>query len=110
MNFYEGIEIKKDDKKCYIGNIDEFINMKYGYEREKDSMFSINVKDDDIIFDKDFIFGIVMFIVGYDIFSSLDKRYCDIKLNKKIKIIFPYFLLYQLEVSGKCMNIQLMEY
>lgn len=57
-----------------------------------------------------FIFGIVMFIVGYDIFSSLDKRYCDIKLNKKIKIIFPYFLLYQLEVSGKCMNIQLMEY
>ena len=59
MNFYEGIEIKKDDKKCYIGNIDEFINMKYGYEREKDSMFSINVKDDDIIFDKDFIFGIV---------------------------------------------------
>ena len=34
-----------------------------------------------------FIFGIVMFIVGYDIFSSLDKRYCDIKLNKKIKII-----------------------
>ncbi len=57
-----------------------------------------------------FISGIVMFIVGYDIFSSLDKRYCDIKLNKKIKIIFPYFLLYQLEVSGKCMNIQLMEY
>ena len=66
-----------------------------------------------------------MFIVGYDIFSSLDKRYCDIKLNKKIKIMgninefckceqlklfFAYFLLYQLEVSGKCMNIQLMEY
>ena len=59
MNFYEGIEIKKDDQKCYIGNIDEIINMKYGCEREKDSMFSINAQDDDIILNEDFIFGIV---------------------------------------------------
>lgn len=45
-----------------------------------------------------FIFGIVMFIVGYDIFSSLDKRYCDIKLNKKIKIIFS--ILFALSVGS----------
>ena len=45
-----------------------------------------------------FIFGIVMFIVGYDIFSNLDKRYCDIKLNKKIKIIFS--ILFALSVGS----------
>ena len=45
-----------------------------------------------------FISGIVMFIVGYDIFSSLDKRYCDIKLNKKIKIIFS--ILFALSVGS----------
>lgn len=45
-----------------------------------------------------FIFGIVMFIVGYDIFSILDKRYCDIKLNKKIKIIFS--ILFALSVGS----------
>lgn len=45
-----------------------------------------------------FIFGIVMFIVGYDIFSSLDKTYCDIKLNKKIKIIFS--ILFALSVGS----------
>lgn len=45
-----------------------------------------------------FIFGIVMFIVGYDIFSNLDKRYCDIKLNKKIKIIFT--ILFALSVGS----------
>ena len=39
-----------------------------------------------------------MFIVGYDIFSSLDKRYCDIKLNKKIKIIFS--ILFALSVGS----------
>ena len=47
-----------------------------------------------------FIFGIVMFIVGYDIFSNLDKRYCDIKLNKKIKIIFS--ILFALSVGSIC--------
>ena len=45
-----------------------------------------------------FIFEIVMFIVGYDIFSILDKRYCDIKLNKKIKIIFS--ILFALSVGS----------
>ena len=45
-----------------------------------------------------FIFGIVMFIVSYDIFSNLDKRYCDIKLNKKIKIIFS--ILFALSVGS----------
>lgn len=45
-----------------------------------------------------FISGIVMFIVGYDIFSNLDKRYCDIKLNKKIKIIFS--ILFALSVGS----------
>ena len=39
-----------------------------------------------------------MFIVGYDIFSSLDKRYFDIKLNKKIKIIFS--ILFALSVGS----------
>ena len=39
-----------------------------------------------------------MFIVGYDIFSNLDKRYCDIKLNKKIKIIFS--ILFALSVGS----------
>jgi uncharacterized membrane protein YjdF len=38
-----------------------------------------------------FISGIVMFFVGYDVISNLDKNHKEIKLNNKIIIIFSIF-------------------
>jgi uncharacterized membrane protein YjdF len=45
-----------------------------------------------------FISGIVMFFVGYDVISNLDKNHKEIKLNKKIIIIFS--MLFALSVGS----------
>ena len=59
LNCFENVEISKNKEQFYVNNIDEFIKVKFDYEKERESMFSVDPKDSDIVIKDDFLFGII---------------------------------------------------
>ena len=59
LNCIENVEISKNKEQFYVNNIDEFIKVKFEYEKERESMFSVDPKDSDIVIKDDFLFGII---------------------------------------------------